>query len=355
MKNQDNLSDYLESFPKESTHIYISQNKDGYWSNLSKKQNAELMAMLGTRSTKECITATEPSHVDVIFSEKRAAGLELLQLTGTETAVDLGCMWGAISIPLAKQTAAVLGVDQTIESLKFSEARAKEENLDNISFLCGNLREITLPQNTFDVAIVNGVLEWVPEQDPVVVEDYWYKAKYNAKYKAINEVKSEVKSNPGEIQKAFLENVYTGLKDGGRLMLAIENRYDYKMFFGIKDPHTGTLFTTLVPKWLANIISKIVKKREYTPWIYSFKELEQLLKSSGFSSVELHACWPDYRNPEHINKYGVRNPHFTPISAHKRNGKIGFKKLVANRIEWTLFKVFNIQFFAPSIIAIAHK
>ena len=104
-----------------------------------------------------------------------------------------------------------------------------------------------------------------------------------------------------------------------------------------------------------NLISKVVKKREYTPWIYSFKELENLLMSSGFSSVELHACWPDYRHPEHINKYGLRNPHFSPISARKRTGKIGFKNLIANRIEWVLFKVFNVQFFAPSIIAIAHK
>jgi len=282
--------------------------------------------------------------VDVIYSDKRAANLELLQLKGTETAVDLGCMWGALIIPLAKQVDRVLGIDQTIESLKFSEARAEEEKLDNVSFLCGNLREITLPKETFDVAIVNGVLEWIPESEPVVTDGYWYGSK-----------KSEVNGNPGEIQKAFLENVHAGLKDDGRLLLAIENRYDYKMFFGIRDPHTGTLFTTLVPRWVANLMSKIFKKRPYTPWIYSFKELENLLKKSGFSSVELHACWPDYRNPDYINGYGVKNPHYNPISAYKRNGKIGFKKLIANRIEWVLFKVFNIQFFAPSIIAIAHK
>lgn len=347
MKKNRALCEYLEKFPKESECIYTSENKDGYWSNLSKKQNAKLISMLDTHTTKECILATEPSHIDVIFSEKRAAALELLQLDGTEIAVDLGCMWGAIAIPLAKQAAEVLGLDQTIESLKFSEARAKEENLNNISFLCGNLRELTLPQETFDVAIVNGVLEWIPEKAPVVVGDYWYEKN--------QEAKNGEKSSPGGIQKAFLENVYAGLKDDGRLMLAIENRYDYKMFCGIRDPHTGTLFTTLVPRWLANVISRVVRRRPYTPWIYSFSELEQLLKSSGFSSVELHACWPDYRNPEHINKYGIKNPHFTPVSSRKRNGKLGFKKIVASKIEWVLFKLFNIQFFAPSIIAIAHK
>jgi cyclopropane fatty-acyl-phospholipid synthase-like methyltransferase len=343
MTANKNLDNFLEKFPIESKCIYVTSNREGYWSNLSKEQNAELMSMLGTRSTRECIAATQPFIADVIFSDKRAVGLELLQLTGSETAVDLGCMWGAITIPLAKQVARVLGVDQTIESLKFSEARAEEEKLENVSFLCGNLRELVFPKETFDVAIVNGVLEWIPELEPVVVNDYWYGAKARG-----------ATGNPGEMQKAFLENIHAGLKTGGRLMLAIENRYDYKMFCGIRDPHTGTFFTTLVPRWLANMISIVFRKREYRPWIYSFKGLEKLIKEAGFTSVKLHACWPDYRFPEHINVYCEKNPYFKPMSARK-NGRIGIKKLVANRIEWILFKLFNVQFFAPSIIAIAHK
>ena len=341
--SQGNLPSYLEDFQKESKRIYATHNLDGYWSNLSKQQNAELMSLLGTRSTRECIAATQSFFSDVIFSEKRAASLELLQLDGTETAVDLGCMWGALTIPLAKQVAHVLGVDQTIESLKFSEARAEEEGLDNISFLCGNLREIVLPKETFDVAVVNGVLEWVPELEPIVVNDYWYGTKQRS-----------ATGHPGEMQMAFLKNILNGLKPSGRLMLAIENRYDYKMFCGIRDPHTGTYFTTIVPRWMANVISKIFKRREYRPWIYSFKGLEHLLKDAGFKSVKLHACWPDYRFPDYINPYGEKNAHFRPISPRKK-GKISFKHLIANRIEWFIFKKFNFQFFSPSIIAIAEK
>jgi hypothetical protein len=50
------------------------------------------MAMLETLNTKKCIEDTNPKLVDVIFSEKRAAALELLQLKGTESVVDLGCI-----------------------------------------------------------------------------------------------------------------------------------------------------------------------------------------------------------------------------------------------------------------------
>jgi cyclopropane fatty-acyl-phospholipid synthase-like methyltransferase len=326
------LKKYLEKFKLDSDNIYSTQDEEGYWSNLSKDQNADLISMLSDSTTQKSIQNINPSMYEVIFSEKRAAALELLQLSGDETVVDLGCMWGAITIPLAKQANQVLGIDQTIYSLKFSKARANEEQLQNIDFLCGNLRNIELPENTFDTAIVNGVLEWIPEIDTVVVDEIWYQSKHRSSV-----------GNPGKMQRDFLNNVYKGLKT------------DYKMFCGIRDPHAGTFFTTIFPRSLANVLSKIQKKREYRPWIYSFSEIETLLKDTGFSNIELHACWPDYRFPEHINIYGQKNPFFTPTSAYNSTGRLGFKKIIANRIEWFLFKIFNFQFFAPSIIAIAKK
>jgi len=329
---------------KKTDKIYLTNKIDGYWSNLSKEQNTKLMAMLETLSTKECIEVTNPKLVNVIFSEKRAAALELLQLKGTDSVVDLGCMWGALSIPLARQASYVLGVDQTFESLKVTEARANEEKLDNIEFLCGNLREIILPKEAFDVAVVNGVLEWIPEIEPIVVNEFVHKNK-----------KRDAEGNPGKMQYDFLRNIYSGLKPNGRIFLAIENRYDYKMFFGQKDPHTGTYLTTIAPRWLANIISILFKRRGYRPWIYSFKEIEGLLYKAGFNNVKLHACWPDYRYPEHINKYGERNPYFEPFPLRNINGIRSIKRIIANRIEWLIFKKLNLQFFAPSIIAIAEK
>jgi SAM-dependent methyltransferase len=342
MTNQK-LSNFLEKFEKESNNIYTLPESVGYWSNLSKKENSEMISMLETHSTREAIMKTRPMIADVIFSEKRSVGLELLKLNGSETAIDLGCMWGAITIPLSKQVSEVLGVDQTIESLKFSEARVKEESLKNIKFLNANLRDLQLPDRTFDVAIVNGVLEWIPEIEEIELGDYWFK-----------KIERKATGNPKEIQMAFLKNIHMGLKEGGRLMLAIENRYDYKMFFGTRDPHTGTFFTTIAPRWLANIISQIFRKREYRPWIYSFRGTEKLLREAGFSKVTLYSCWPDYRFPEFITPYGKINEFFRPTSS-RVNGKRTFKRVVANRIEWVLFKVFNVQFFSPSIIAIAEK
>ena len=334
----------FKNITKESDKIYLTQKIEGYWSNLSKDTNLDLISKLETKSSKKCIEEINPMLLDVIYSEKRVAALELLQLNGKESVVDLGCMWGALSIPTAKQVEYVLGIDQTLESLKFTEFRAKEENLENIELLCGNLREIILPENSFDVAIVNGVLEWIPETETIVVEDY---------IKKNNKRFSE--GNPKIMQMNFLKNIHNGLKNKGRIFLAIENRYDYKMFFGQKDPHSGLHFTTISPRWLANAISKVFKNREYRPWIYSFQEIQELLNKANFKNIHLFSCWPDYRFPEYINTYGVYNEYFKPIDIRNDKGDKSLKRMIANRIEWLLFKKFNFQFFAPSIIAIAEK
>ena len=344
MTKSDTALAFLNQFEQKSRHIFTAGHAPGYWSNLSPSQNAELVSMLGTRPTRECIEAVQPALSDVIFSDRRAAALELLQLNGTEVAVDYGCMWGAIAIPLAKQAARVLAIDQTFESLRFSEARAQEAGLSNMSFLCGNLRDLQLPPETFDVAIVNGVLEWIPEQEPVVVGQYVERA---------DERRSS--GNPGEMQLAFLAKVCTELKPGGRLLLAIENRFDYKMFCGVRDPHTGTLFTTIAPRGLANVISKVSRSREYRPWIYSFAGTEALLKRAGFSAVDLYACWPDYRFPERIQLRDADNTGFSPTTARNAAGAITAKRLIANRLEWLLFKALRLNGLAPSIIAIARR
>ena len=209
----------FKNLVKETDRIFLTKKIDSHLPNLSKEQGSRLMSIFGTISTKKCIEQTKLILTQDAFSGKRVAALELLELNGTETVVDLGCMCGELSIPLAKQVSYVLGVDQTLELLKFTELKADEDNLDNIDFICDNLREIKLPEDTFDVAVVNGVLESIPEIGPIIADDFLYKDR-----------KRKVLGNPGEIQLDFLRNVHSGLKAKGRIFLAIENRYDYKMF-----------------------------------------------------------------------------------------------------------------------------
>jgi hypothetical protein len=342
MKNS--LNHYFKKY-KKRRNIYYQSNFHGYWSNLTISENNKLINRIKKTSTKIAIKSLFPKLYEVIFSERRSAGLELLQFSGKETVIDFGCMWGALSIPIAKQVKKIIAIDQTYESILFTQKRAIEEKLSNIVFLNTNIRDIKFPRSSYDVAVVNGVLEWLPEYNSVELKSYFKLKDSNNKYK-----------DPRIIQKEFLENIYQGLVKKGKLFLAIENRYDYKMFLGSKDRHADSYFTTIFPYKISNFLYKIFKGKNYRTTIYSFNELKALLKSCGFYSVELYACWPHYHFPEYIIPYNEKSDKFfnLPLIRDGHN-KINIKKIIVNRIEWILFKVLKLNFFSPAIIVIAKK
>jgi hypothetical protein len=306
-----------------------------------------LIESLQYKSALEALRDYRPDFEDVIFSPKRQAGLEILQLQGDEVCIDYGCMWGAMTVPLARRTKFVLGVDQTLESLQFLKARLRDDGLDNVALLRNNLRNMpVLPEQArADVAIINGVLEWIPEAG--VIELGTYFGKHH---------KKNYLGHPGEQQKLFLRRVYENLSEKGKLYLAIENRYDFKMFFGIKDPHSYTMFTTIAPRKLANLISLRKLGRPYVNWLYSFRGVVSLLKKTGFSKVVLYRCSPDYRFPESIVHHDYPMDNSRLINSWKNeNGKITFRRTGARITEFVVKRVLKIKNFAPSIIAIGYK
>jgi SAM-dependent methyltransferase len=324
---------------------FYSFNPKGYWSNLDKDDNENFIQDIKKRGTKIAVKNLRKDFLyDVIFSKKRGRGIDLLNIKGNEVAVDFGCMWGALTIPLAKKVKKVIAVDQTKDSLFFLSKRSKENKLKNIFLLQENLRKINLKKSSINIAIVNGVLEWIAETNQVVVDKYLNK----------REKKKNDYSIPGNIQKKFLKKIFNSLKENGQLYLAIENRYDYKMFFGLKDPHNGTLFTTIFPKSISNIISLLFKGKPYRTWIYSYSQLNKILIECGFKSLKFYSAWPDYRIPDQILEYDSNFKNFK-ICSKLPLKKITTRKKIAGFIEFIIFKIFKLKQFSPSIIVIAKK
>jgi 2-polyprenyl-3-methyl-5-hydroxy-6-metoxy-1,4-benzoquinol methylase len=332
------------SYRKITENIFVS-DKEGYWSNLDKHESRHLADVSEKTVTRDAVRAHYPYLFNIIFSPKRQAGLELLNLSGKESCIDYGCMWGAITIPLAKRCNYVLGVDQTLDSLRFLGARAKEGKLDNIDLLCCNLKNLKNFKNQFDIAIVNGVLEWIPEDGDIELKNYY--GQYRPKLYT---------GNPGGQQLNFLKTVHQNLNAGGKLYLAIENRFDFKVFFGAREPHSNLFFVSFVPRKMADWISMMKLGRPYTNWLYSFRGIESLLLESGFSKIELYMCFPDYRYPERIIAYDGSLRNFTPtISLRNDVGRKSYKRFLARIGEFIFFKILRLKFFAPSIIAIGYK
>lgn len=345
MKRKRIIDEIQEIYERNADNILCAK-ETGYWSNLDQSENNDFVKYLkDATSAKEALIRKYPQYYDVVFSPKREAGLELLELEGDETCVDYGCMWGALTIPLAKRTRFVLGVDQTLHSLIFLRHRIEDENLKHIDLLCENLNRIPTVEKKFDVAIVNGVLEWIPEKGKIELKQYYGK-----------EAEKTYSHNPKDMQIAFLRKVYSNLNTEGKLYLAIENRYDFKMFLGIKDPHANLMFTSILPRKVANFISTIKLGRPYVNWLYSFSTLKNILKDVGFNTVNLYSCFPDYRFPEFISPYEHKLEGVTStISARNADGKIKAKRVGGKIVELLLFKYLKAKFFAPSIIAVAKK
>ena len=65
-----------------------------------------------------------------------AAVLNLAELTGCEQVLDLYCGMGNFSLPLARQAMRVIGVEESVVSIKMARKNAQQNQIDNIKFYC---------------------------------------------------------------------------------------------------------------------------------------------------------------------------------------------------------------------------
>jgi len=82
--------------------------------------------------------------------------------------------------------------------------------------------------------------------------------------------------------------------------VGIENRTFARHFKGSPDPHCGLRFVTILPRLLANIISRIKTGEPYRNYLYSYSGYKRLLKHCGYNNVEIYSSLPSYNDPKHI-------------------------------------------------------
>ena len=322
----------------------ILYGKQGnYWSNLSQKDNATYTKDLTDMSAFDLMKKYFPQHEDVIFSPKRTGGIAVMDIGTSDIVLDAGCMWGALSIPVARTGATVVAVDQTKESLLFLQSRKNVENLSNLNIVCGDLKQQKLPDSAFTKAIVNGVLEWIPYNASVEVNNETDKHMPTPKYE----------KTPYHVQKQFLEKIHRSLQAGGLLYIAIENRYDFLYLAGLPEPHCNIRFISFLPRLLQNIVHDFFKGGEFRTWTYSRKELKHLVESAGFKNTKILYAFPDYRVPEIVLDDSGMKEFYRFTSPLGKNSLI--KKIVVRSIEFIVYKILRLTYFAPAFIVIAEK
>jgi len=232
-----------------------------------------------------------PEWFDDLVGDGRYAWKLFLRLPKNARVLDLGCGLGNLVKNIAPNAGRVDALDLTLERLKFARVRFQHANLtERITLLAGgDGTYLPFPDNSFDCVTLSGVLEWVAADDKL-----WNRGSTRAATAKHAFLSFFDKRNPRLTQIHFLTEVRRILKPQGQLFVAIENRLSHCYFGGRRDHHSGLWFASLLPRFLANLYSILVKHQPYRTYTYSINGYRRLLRAAGFSQEEFYGLTPGY-------------------------------------------------------------
>lgn len=250
-------------------------SKDIYWGKVPEDELKKIVEAIDEEGFSALDAATQ-KKLDFTYHEDRADWRFYVLLSADSTVLDIGAGLGRIAIPLARVCKRVVACDQSLSRMRLLSRRARSEGLDNLDVFVGDVFDLPLKENSFDLIVMNGVLEWVGLTD---------------RY-----------ADPREAQIKSLEICKKLLKNGGRLYVGIENRLAL-VYLRAKD-HGGLRFTSYMPRVIANLYSKALGNKPYRTYTYSKGGYEKLFKAAGFGEApSFYLLYPGYNLPRIIVPY----------------------------------------------------
>jgi len=253
-------------------------SKDHYWGKATKEELEKALKVLEDEGW-DAFNANYQSKFDFTFEENHADWRFNIPIDKNFIVLDVGAGMGRNSIPLARVVKRVVAFDLSFLRMKFLKKLAEKESLDNIDVMVADLFDIPFKQNSFDLIVMNGILEWVGASD---------------KFK-----------NPREAQIIALKICKNLLKDGGYLYIGIENRFALAYLKGFD--HSGLRFTSYMPRFIANWYMFLRKGRHYDTYTYNTKGYQKLLRDAGFGGADFYLTYPGYNSPRTIIPYDNLN------------------------------------------------
>jgi SAM-dependent methyltransferase len=254
-----------------------------YWGEISQSEATSFVSDAereGWRLAIERRFANDPAFLTSVLDTQRTSWVPLLGLGHDAVALDIGSGYGALTHALSQQVQEVYSVEAIPERVDFTRVRLAQEGISNVRLVQGSALELPLLDESFDLIVVNGVLEWLGEWD--------------------------TERDPREVQLRFLRQLHGMLKPGGVVVIGIENRIGLAALLGDID-HSGVPYTSLMPRWLASRYLRrdrrqhhrtvLNAKREYRTYTYSEVGYRRLLAESGFAGAEFYWANPGYNLP----------------------------------------------------------
>lgn len=248
--------------------------EDRYWGKATQEELEKALAIIEEKGWDEFKTLYQ-GKFDFTFEENRADWRFDIPINKDSIILESGAGMGRTTIPLARIAGKVVAFDTSFLRMKYLKKRAEKEGLNNIEVFVGDIFNLPLEDNSFDVVSMNGVLEWVGKTN---------------RFK-----------KPREAQIEALKICKRLLKKGGYLYIGIENRFALAYLRGID--HGGLRYTSYMPRFLATIYSKLRGKGPYDVYTYSKGGYERLLDDAGFKDYKFYLPYPGYNLPRTIIPY----------------------------------------------------
>jgi len=213
--------------------------------------------------------------------------------------LDLGCNNGAISIAMSKFSEHIVAGE--IEKHRIRKF-LKRERPKNVSIVRLNGLEMPFRKNTFDIVIINGVMEHVPMHS--------------------NE-------NPKAVQIKFLKGVRNVLKNNGLAYIGIENRFSIKYLIGAKS-HNNMRFIDILPRSVADAYSQAFRGEKFRQYTHSLNAYNKMLSDAGFAGIKFHIAIPNYQFPKHIIDIDDRRSLIEGLKdgVEKKSYRVGAKAMI---------------------------
>lgn len=188
------------------------------------------------------------------LSKQRGNIVKWIPMDKNAKILEVGSGCGAITGTLAEKAGSVTCVDLSKKRSYINAYRNKDR--DNVYIHVGNFKDIEpVLDNDYDYVMLIGVFE------------------YGQAYIGGKEPYEE-----------FMRILLRHLKPGGRLIIAIENKFGLKYWAGCREDHLGTFFSGLEGY-----------KEEGVVRTFTRKGLEKIMKNAGVSDYHFYYPYPDYK------------------------------------------------------------
>lgn len=172
--------------------------------------------------------------------------------------LEVGAGCGAVTGAICKKAGNVVCNDLSKRRSLINANRNRE--FSNLDIYVGNFNDLKLSQK-FDYVTLIGVLEYA---------GYYTKAK--------------------QPFTAFLGNLKSFLKEDGKILIAIENKFGLKYFAGAREDHTGGFFDGI-----EGYSDSGGKARTF-----SREGLKEIVRQAGYGEIKFYYPFPDYKFPVQI-------------------------------------------------------